>query len=107
MRRKQIIRAKEKDAIPSPLNCRSICYLTQPEKSGFPPHFGITDAFIIQIVGMKEWMIYPATNQASRKPLTSLLLCYPDGRWRAAREICTACLHPETPLDHYTSFDFT
>jgi hypothetical protein len=42
-------------------------YLTPPRRDGFPPHFDITDVFIVQIAGSKAWRIYP--DYADRKPL--------------------------------------
>jgi hypothetical protein len=42
-------------------------YLTPPRREGFPPHFDITDVFIVQIAGSKCWRIYP--DYACRKPL--------------------------------------
>lgn len=42
-------------------------YLTPPEQEGFPPHFDITDVFIVQIAGSKSWRIYP--DYADRTPL--------------------------------------
>ena len=33
-------------------------YLTPPRKSGFPPHFDITDVFIVQCLGAKQWRLF-------------------------------------------------
>ena len=39
-------------------------YLTPPGKSGFPPHFDITDVFVVQCRGAKDWSIFDSyTNQ--------------------------------------------
>jgi ribosomal protein L16 Arg81 hydroxylase len=42
-------------------------YLTPPSKAGFPPHFDITDVFIIQCLGRKQWRLY--SEFANRKEL--------------------------------------
>ncbi len=34
-------------------------YLTPPVKKGFPPHFDLTDVFVVQCHGAKQWMLYP------------------------------------------------
>lgn len=33
-------------------------YVTPPTKAGFPPHFDITDVFIVQCLGRKEWRVF-------------------------------------------------
>ncbi len=33
-------------------------YLTPPRKPGFAPHFDITDVFIVQCLGAKQWRLY-------------------------------------------------
>ena len=33
-------------------------YLTPPGKPGFAPHFDITDVFIVQCLGAKQWRVY-------------------------------------------------
>lgn len=33
-------------------------YLTPPGQHGFPPHFDITDVFVVQIAGLKDWTVY-------------------------------------------------
>jgi hypothetical protein len=33
-------------------------YLTPPAKTGFPPHFDITDVFIVQCLGTKDWRVF-------------------------------------------------
>ena len=42
-------------------------YLTPPAKAGFPPHFDITDVFIVQCLGRKQWHVY--TDYTSRVDL--------------------------------------
>jgi Lon protease-like protein len=42
-------------------------YLTPARQEGFPPHFDITDVFIVQIAGSKSWRIH--SDYADRKPL--------------------------------------
>ena len=44
-------------------------YLTPPAKSGFPPHFDITDVFIVQCVGRKEWRIFDDYSNKTELPL--------------------------------------
>jgi ribosomal protein L16 Arg81 hydroxylase len=44
-------------------------YLTPPAKSGFPPHFDITDVFIVQCVGRKEWRIFEDYSHRMELPL--------------------------------------
>jgi hypothetical protein len=44
-------------------------YLTPPAKTGFPPHFDITDAFIIQCIGSKEWRLFPDYSNRIELPL--------------------------------------
>jgi hypothetical protein len=39
--------------------CSATLFLTPPGHRGFPLHFDIYDAFILQIEGAKEWRIYP------------------------------------------------
>ncbi len=33
-------------------------YLTPPAKAGFPPHFDITDVFVLQCSGSKQWRLF-------------------------------------------------
>ena len=33
-------------------------YLTPPGTTGFPPHFDITDVFVVQVLGAKEWRVF-------------------------------------------------
>ncbi len=44
-------------------------YLTPPAKSGFPPHFDITDVFIVQCMGRKEWTIFNEYSNKSELPM--------------------------------------
>jgi hypothetical protein len=44
-------------------------YLTPPGTAGFPPHFDITDVFIVQCVGRKEWRIYNDYSNRIELPL--------------------------------------
>ncbi len=44
-------------------------YLTPPARSGFPPHFDITDVFIVQCVGKKEWRIFKDYSNRTELPL--------------------------------------
>lgn len=45
-------------------------YLTPPGKTGFPPHFDITDVFIVQCGGKKEWTLFQEYSNKSELPLT-------------------------------------
>ncbi|MEQ1574232.1 MAG: cupin domain-containing protein [Vicinamibacterales bacterium] len=44
-------------------------YLTPPTKTGFPPHFDITDVFIVQCIGRKEWRIFNEYSGKTELPL--------------------------------------
>jgi Cupin superfamily protein len=44
-------------------------YLTPPTKTGFPPHFDITDVFIVQCMGSKEWRIFDDYADKTELPL--------------------------------------
>jgi hypothetical protein len=44
-------------------------YLTPPTKTGFPPHFDITDVFVVQCLGRKEWRIYNDYSNKIELPL--------------------------------------
>ena len=44
-------------------------YLTPPTKTGFPPHFDITDVFIVQCLGRKEWKIYQDYSNKIELPM--------------------------------------
>lgn len=47
-------------------------YLTPPGRRGFPPHFDITDVFIVQVIGSKEWTIYADYTNRTKLPLPSV-----------------------------------
>ena len=55
---------QETFAAPAQINL----YLTPPEQEGFPPHFDITDVFIVQIAGSKSWRIHPEYADQKRLP---------------------------------------
>jgi len=42
-------------------------YLTPPSAAGFPPHFDITDVFVLQCSGTKSWTVFE--QYADQKPL--------------------------------------
>jgi hypothetical protein len=42
-------------------------YLTPPSTAGFPPHFDITDVFILQCAGAKQWTVFD--QYADQQPL--------------------------------------
>lgn len=44
-------------------------YLTPPGQKGFPPHFDITDVFVVQCVGQKEWKVFDEYTEKSELPL--------------------------------------
>jgi ribosomal protein L16 Arg81 hydroxylase len=58
--------------------CAGNVYLTPPEKTGFPPHFDLTDVFVVQCNGKKHWRIYDHYTNMSELPL-------PDVRWEPER----------------------
>ena len=49
-------------------------YLTPPRQGGFPPHFDITDVFILQCLGAKEWRLFERYTTQVDLPL-------PDTNW--------------------------
>jgi ribosomal protein L16 Arg81 hydroxylase len=53
-------------------------YLTPPARKGFAPHFDITDVFIVQCVGRKEWKIFHDYADKMELPL-------PDTPWDPER----------------------
>src|SRR5262245_5472083 len=53
-------------------------YFTPPAQDGLPPHFDNQDAFIIQVAGAKEWLIYKDYTDQQ-------LLPGPDVDWDANR----------------------
>jgi Cupin superfamily protein len=44
-------------------------YLTPPGKSGFAPHFDITDVFILQCLGAKQWRLFEEYSNRIDLPL--------------------------------------
>ena len=44
-------------------------YLTPPATAGFPPHFDITDVFIVQTLGAKEWRVFDGYTNRVDLPL--------------------------------------
>jgi len=63
--------------------CGGNIYLTPPGKAGFPPHFDMTDVFIVQCSGKKHWRIYDHYTNKSELPLA-------EGKWEPERFIPTA-----------------
>ena len=53
-------------------------YLTPPRQDGFPPHFDITDGFVVQCLGTKQWRVYADYTQRTELP-------HPDTDWDPAR----------------------
>jgi ribosomal protein L16 Arg81 hydroxylase len=49
-------------------------YLTPPATTGFAPHFDITDVFIVQCVGSKEWKVFHDYTDKMELPM-------PDTPW--------------------------
>jgi ribosomal protein L16 Arg81 hydroxylase len=47
--------------------CQANLYLAPAGGAGFPAHFDISDAFVVQCAGMKEWCIYE--DYTERNPL--------------------------------------
>lgn len=70
---------------------RANIYLTPPRSDGFPPHFDITDVFVVQLVGAKRWKIFPDYTNRIDLPL-------PSTDWDPERY---------TPSDDFTAFEFT
>jgi hypothetical protein len=44
-------------------------YLAPPEKAGFAEHFDITDVFIVQCIGQKQWQIFDEYVDRTELPL--------------------------------------
>jgi hypothetical protein len=44
-------------------------YLTPPSSTGFPPHFDITDVFILQCAGAKTWTVFERYADRQSLPL--------------------------------------
>ncbi|MDZ7752630.1 MAG: cupin domain-containing protein [Gammaproteobacteria bacterium] len=66
-------------------------YLTPPRSDGFPPHFDITDVFVVQLSGAKRWTIFPDYTNRIELPL-------PSTDWDPERY---------TPTDDFTAFELT
>jgi ribosomal protein L16 Arg81 hydroxylase len=49
--------------------CSGNIYLTPPGKLGFPPHFDLTDVFVIQCAGKKRWRLYERYTEMTELPL--------------------------------------
>lgn len=64
-------------------------YLTPPDTGGFPPHFDITDVFVVQLSGMKRWKIFADYSNRVELPL-------PSTDWDPERFV---------PADEYTSVE--
>ncbi|MEO8464706.1 MAG: cupin domain-containing protein [Gammaproteobacteria bacterium] len=58
--------------------CNGNIYLTPPGKVGFPPHFDLTDVFVVQCNGKKHWQIHDQYKNMSELPLA-------DVNWDAER----------------------
>jgi hypothetical protein len=58
--------------------CSGNIYLTPPSKPGFPPHFDLTDVFVIQCAGKKHWRLYDRYTNMTELPLG-------DARWDPER----------------------
>lgn len=46
-------------------------YLTPPNSQGFAPHYDDIEAFVLQIEGQKEWLLYPPRNDTEQLPRES------------------------------------
>jgi ribosomal protein L16 Arg81 hydroxylase len=64
-------------------------YLTPPGRNGFPPHFDITDAFVIQCLGSKAWRFYPEYSNMVELPMA-------DTNWEPDR------YQPSGPAEAFT-----
>jgi hypothetical protein len=69
--------------------CSGNVYVTPPAKAGFPPHFDLTDVFVIQCAGKKHWRLYERYTNMTELPLG-------DTRWDAER-----CKPTSPPEDLY------
>lgn len=58
--------------------CSGNVYLTPPREAGFPPHFDLTDVFVIQCAGKKHWRIYDRYANMAELPLA-------EARWEPDR----------------------
>ncbi|XP_031629108.1 bifunctional lysine-specific demethylase and histidyl-hydroxylase NO66 [Contarinia nasturtii] len=46
-------------------------YLTPPNSQGFAPHYDDIEAFVLQIEGQKEWLLYPPRTEDEKLPRES------------------------------------
>lgn len=46
-------------------------YLTPPNSQGFAPHYDDIEAFVLQVEGKKEWMLYPPRSENEQMPRES------------------------------------
>ena len=67
-------------------------YLTPPAKAGFPPHFDITDVFVVQCLGQKRWRVYG--DYTSRIELPPAETNWEPDRFRPAGTPETMTLEP-------------
>ncbi|MCC7548391.1 MAG: hypothetical protein IT532_11555 [Burkholderiales bacterium] len=59
-------------------------YLTPPGQDGFPPHFDITDGFIVQCLGAKQWRVF--RDYAQRVELPPMATNWEPERFRPLGE---------------------
>lgn len=67
-------------------------YLTPPRKQGFPPHFDITDVFIVQCLGRKQWRLFPEYANRTELPLPDT--CWDPSRYQPSSTVETLTLRP-------------
>jgi hypothetical protein len=67
-------------------------YLTPPARDGFPPHFDITDVFVVQCLGRKEWSLF--ADYTDRRDLPLADTDWDPGRFRPTTAPETMTLHP-------------
>jgi len=67
-------------------------YLTPPHKQGFPPHFDITDVFIVQCLGKKQWRLFPEYTNQTHLPLPDT--CWDPARYQPSGEVEALTLRP-------------
>jgi ribosomal protein L16 Arg81 hydroxylase len=58
--------------------CDGNVYLTPPRGMGFPPHFDVTDVFVVQCAGKKHWKIHDRYAGMTELPLA-------DAGWEPGR----------------------
>lgn len=46
-------------------------YLTPPNSQGFAPHYDDIEAFVLQVEGQKEWLLYPPRSESEVLPRES------------------------------------